>query len=44
MKIYKEEYSKYTKMQNVVEERNDQDLDIVLKYEKEKEYLDKLIK
>lgn len=41
MKIYKDEYTKYTKMQNVQEERIDSDqLDIVIKYEKEKEYLD----
>jgi len=45
MKIYKEEYTKYTKMQNVQEERVDSEqIDIILKYEKEKEYLDKLLK
>lgn len=45
MKIYKEEFKEYTKMQTIAEERDDNSkLDIVMQYEKEKEYLDKLIK
>ena len=46
MQIYKEEYKKYTKMQNVTEEKfgDCNDADIVIKYEKEKKYLDDLIK
>lgn len=45
LKIYKDECAKYTRMQHVQEERVDEgSLDIVAKYEREKEYLDKLLK